>query len=377
MTSANIALAALTSVVLAASAAAAASTEAHITYAAVDAWDPVVLLDIGTRNVNEVRGDQWSDGSPLSADLSSQSGSGAMLMASAQASVGALHVSSAADFGGQAAPGDLRSANFNAYAGWSDTLTPLFAPHGAQDGYAYIDLLVTGDTTIAASPQGAGGLAFARTYAGISVTGYNAYDTVRTTIASLDNLNYVTRQVIIDPNYVGDADHFDPDRGQYFSETLLPGLVSVQKFFEGGSDYFPDPSLVSGSDFTTINGNFSGTFQVRVPFADGVPTYLDVRIMCESYGGAEPGDSGGGACDMSHSVYWGGVDHVTDLNGNVLSGVGVNSASGFDYSQSYFGQPAAVPEPSAWALLIGGLGLAGGALRRRSEGWRVLSARRR
>ncbi len=340
--------------------AAAATTEAHITYAAVDAWDPVVLLDIGTRQVQVSRGDETAyDGSKLYADLS---GSGAGLTTTAQAAVGALHVFASARFTGFGQAGDLRSANFNAYAGWTDTLMAQFKPFGAQDGYAFIDLLVAGSAQTTAGPQSSGGLPFARTYAGISVTGTNATDSIRTTIAALDNVNYVTRHLVDDPDYVGDADHFDPYRGQYFTEDA-PATTGARLIFEGGSDYFPDPTLVSGTAFATLGRRFT----VRVPFTAGVDTDLDVRIKCETYGGAEPGDAAGGACDLLHSVYWGGIDHVTDRDGNALSGVTFGSASGFDYARSYFDQPdsGVVPEPASWAMVIAGFGLIGAAARRR------------
>jgi hypothetical protein len=341
-----------------ASPAAVASTEAHITYAAVDAWDPVVLLDIGTRNVNETRGDVWAyDGSALDANLSDANA--ATLLAHAQASVGALHVYSQTLFGTNSLPGDLRSANFNAYAQWSDSLTAKFTPYGAQSGYAYFDLLVSGPAVAGAASFTSTDLPFARTYAGISVYGDNGVDAIRTTIVQLDNINYVYRQYIDDPDFVGDTAHFDRYVGLYFNES--PPITSFAKLkFEGGSDYFPDPSTVSGAAFTTL----AGTYQVRVPFTAGLTTNLDVRLKCESYGGAAPGDFAGSVCDLAHSVYWGGINEFTDLDGNVLTGVALKSASGFDYGQSWFDQPGpGVPEPASWTLMIAGFFLAGCAQR--------------
>ncbi len=334
----------------------AASTEAHISYAAVDAWDPVVLLDIGTRHVTVTRGEDTSDdGRFLGANLGTP---GADLYSNAFAAFGGLHVGAATSFhtGGPATV--LRSANFNAYAGWTDSLTAHFQPTGVQGGYAFVNLIVQGSSTYTDVGQvGTGGLAFARTYAGISVTGTDADDSIRTTIAALDNINYVTRHLVDDP--ACDADHFDPDRQQCFTEDP-PVTRGARKIFEGGSDYFPDPTQVSGSDFTALNRSF----RVRVPFSSG-PTNLDVRIKCETYAGAEPGDGATALCDLYNSVYWGGIDHFTDLDGNLLDGVTVDSESGFDYAHSFFEQPGAVPEPATWALLIAGFTATGAAFRRR------------
>lgn len=63
--------------------------------------------------------------------------------------------------------------------------------------------------------------------------------------------------------------------------------------------------------------------------------------------------------DYAHSFRWGGINSVTDANGNPLEGFSVLSDSGFDYA-------VAVPEPGAGIHLLGGLGLLGVGLRRRT-----------
>jgi hypothetical protein len=50
--------------------------------------------------------------------------------------------------------------------------------------------------------------------------------------------------------------------------------------------------------------------------------------------------------DYAHTLAWGGIDSVTDDNGNPVTGWSVTSDSGFDYSKPYN-----VPEPASFALL--------------------------
>lgn len=52
-------------------------------------------------------------------------------------------------------------------------------------------------------------------------------------------------------------------------------------------------------------------------------------------------------------VQWLGIDRVVDAGGSVVGGWTVQSASGFDYAQSYVSQ--AVPEPAGAAMLMLGL----------------------
>ncbi|WP_374593596.1 PEP-CTERM sorting domain-containing protein [Aquabacterium sp.] len=63
-----------------------------------------------------------------------------------------------------------------------------------------------------------------------------------------------------------------------------------------------------------------------------------------------------------NSAEWGGIDGVFDAQGHALTDWSVSSASGFDYTRGYAAQ--AVPEPSAWLMLLAGLGLLGLARRR-------------
>lgn len=60
------------------------------------------------------------------------------------------------------------------------------------------------------------------------------------------------------------------------------------------------------------------------------------------------------SADFFSSLEWDGIEKVMDASGNTLTGWGVSSASGFDYSRSYAAQlpqAGSVPEPASLALL--------------------------
>lgn len=88
------------------------------------------------------------------------------------------------------------------------------------------------------------------------------------------------------------------------------------------------------------------------PAGFGVTTPLDTRRACLQVAGAAP------ACDGF--TYFDTVHPTTDLHRAIADGITE--------------QVTAVPEPAAWAMLIVGFGLAGGALRRRRYAARVAFA---
>jgi hypothetical protein len=67
--------------------------------------------------------------------------------------------------------------------------------------------------------------------------------------------------------------------------------------------------------------------------------------------------------DFGHTLTWGGIDRITDANGNELSGVTFTTASNFDFFAPAIA-PTVVPLPQTWIMMLTGL-------------WMIRSAKRR
>ncbi len=112
-----------------------------------------------------------------------------------------------------------------------------------------------------------------------------------------------------------------------------------------------------------------------IPVRFGVPTdvFFDMQTVSNSSFVATGEFGAGGESDTFPAAFlqyicdlrWGDQTWVTDTGGRVLRNLSIGSDVGFDYHLGDFTPPDAVPEPATWALMIGGIGLAGAQLRRR------------
>lgn len=174
--------------------------------------------------------------------------------------------------------------------------------------------------------------------------------------------------------------------------TPVPG---VQKFtLSGGfTSYAASPDLpqINGGDLNQYSFTVTGTSQ---SYDDATRTvvYGGVTGTINGYGQVVQNLSPTtlsvtfdptfatatflGTLMSSGSVFPAGFPNAIDFtpaNGAVISGLyrsfGTSGGGGSVTGSIVFpaGATAAVPEPASWALMVGGFGLAGGALRRRSR----------
>ena len=124
----------------------------------------------------------------------------------------------------------------------------------------------------------------------------------------------------------------------------------------------------AGAGYNPVS-SIIGYHLVRIPFLFGVPLGLQQTASCITGVRAGSGGNGGDAtCSYGNSIYWGGVDSVTDDMGNAVSGWSVGSSSSFNYRVASPLDPlvpTGVPEPRMWLTMTLGLGLIGSAVRRR------------
>lgn len=74
----------------------------------------------------------------------------------------------------------------------------------------------------------------------------------------------------------------------------------------------------------------------------------------------------GATNDLERSFYWGGINYL-EVAGQRVD-FSVTSRSGLDYSRSFAPFVTAIPEPSTYALMLGGLAMVGSLCRRRYSG---------
>ena len=163
---------------------------------------------------------------------------------------------------------------------------------------------------------------------------------------------------------------------------FVTGAVNTGVAVSGtGIDPGPGNVNVVGSTFESFDFsrgfvssvvNPPETIKFALDFIVGIPVVTTLSIAVNGFGITSNLDNlthkdgfARWTADYGHTLAWGGTTTFTDaLTGEVLSGVEIASASGFDYAHPG-GAVGGVPEPATWALMIGGFGMAGVALRRR------------
>jgi hypothetical protein len=104
-------------------------------------------------------------------------------------------------------------------------------------------------------------------------------------------------------------------------------------------------------DFKFQN-NAPTSIPVTLSFVSGAPFNFQMELRAEAVGSTGNGDPAAiafanGTSNFGHTLSWGGIDSVTDANGNPVTGWTITSDSGFDYTQPFVD----VPEPSTFAFL--------------------------
>jgi hypothetical protein len=167
--------------------------------------------------------------------------------------------------------------------------------------------------------------------------------------------------LLLDGSQTGSVFDIDQGRGDpsAFSSSIVLNLDmglshfnaerSLIQFWDGGLETQEFGGLHLGDPFQ---------FAAQVVFGQ----QNSVRILTSVSANANVDNNGSafGSADFSSTVYSGGIDSLTLLDGTPVTNFTLFTTSGFDYTVGHQveGPPAGVPEPSVLALfLIGGAGL--------------------
>jgi hypothetical protein len=128
------------------------------------------------------------------------------------------------------------------------------------------------------------------------------------------------------------------------------------------TDYYYISGTGTKDAYATINDvvEFAIPVVVGESFSFGVYGYAQAGMRSASgVAGISTADT-----DFSHTVTWGGLVGIYDMNHNLMSGATLTSASGEDWTRPL---AAPVPEPESWAMLMAGIGLLAAVGRRRRQ----------
>ena len=127
-------------------------------------------------------------------------------------------------------------------------------------------------------------------------------------------------------------------------------------------------AMSTSYNFSCI-GDLPGAYAMNISAAFGHT--LSISINGETWASVSGAESrggdvlAGGQADLAHTIAWGGISNLRDENGQTLSGfTAISASSGYDYVNAF--PAAAVPEAETYAMMLAGLGLVGGAVRRRT-----------
>ena len=169
--------------------------------------------------------------------------------------------------------------------------------------------------------------------------------------------------------------------GHFFD--FVTGAVNAGVAVSGtGIDPGPGNVNVVGSTFASFDFsqgirsavvNPPSRIKLVLDVTVGIPKFTTLSIAVNGIGLVSDSDNSPTNLDgfanfsaqFGETLKWGRTTTFTDaVTGEVLHDVTVTAASGFDYAHPTFAT-GAVPEPTTWALLLGGFGAVGLTARRR------------
>jgi len=197
-----------------------------------------------------------------------------------------------------------------------------------------------GDNFILTAPTGAGGL----------------YDNVTLTL---------TAKIWVwgDQSTFGSIDKRAPADGysatsEFYSHGQLAGPQGSQTYTVANIKY------VSESSSSNSGQGVLGWQLLTIPVSFGESVAVNLTGHTSVFGGSAGYGSFSASSDFSHTMGWGGIESLTDQDGNAITGF---SAMSVDGSFNYVNSALAVPEPGLMLMFATGLLTIGVVGRRRKS----------